>query len=124
MSANDAITLLVEGKMPPGVNFVEGATAAFETFAKWYQSDEFGRIAPMNLGLVKEYLQMVQSAAMQEQQQQMLAQAAQQFQAMMGNRGQGAAPPMGGEAPEMQTEAPTQAEIAGGGTQGQGPGGA
>ena len=120
MSANDAITMLVEGKMPPGVNFVEGAAAAFETFAKWYQSDEFGRIAGMNLGLVKEYLQQVQAAAMQEQQRMMAAQASQEFQAQMGNKGQGAGAPMGGSAPEMQTEAPTQAEIAGGGTQGQG----
>jgi len=120
MSANDAITMLVEGKMPPGVNFVEGPIAAFETFAKWYQSDDFGRVAGMNLGLVKEYLQQVQSAAMQEQQKQMAIQASQEFQAMMGNKGQGAGAPMGGEAPEMQTEAPTQSEIAGGGTQGQG----
>ena len=119
MSANDAIVMLVEGKMPPGVNFVEGATAAFETFAKWYQSDEFGRVASMNLGLVKEYLQQVQAAAMQEQQRQQAAQASQQFQAIMGNKGQGQTGDAG-MAPEMQTEAPTQAEISGGGMQGQG----
>ena len=46
-----------------------------------------------------------------------MIQASQQFQAMQGNKGQGAGPGMG-EAPEMQTEAPTQAEISGGGTQG------
>ena len=120
MSAQDAIVMLIEGKMPPGVNFVEGPVAAFETFAKWYQSDEFGHVAGMNLGLVKEYLQQVQAAAIQEQQRQMAMQAAQQFQGMMGNKGQGAGAPTGGEAPEIQTEAPTQAEIAGGGTQGQG----
>src|SRR3990167_6397073 len=115
------ITLLVEGKMPPGVNFVEGAMAGFEALAKWYQSDEFGQVNPTNLGIVREFLQMAQAAAMQEQQRMQAAQAAEQFQGMMGNKGQGAGTSMGGEAPEMQTEAPTQAEIAGGGTQGQGP---
>ncbi len=120
MSANDAITMLVEGKMPPGVNFVEGPVAAFETFAKWYQSDEFGRVATPNLGLVREYLQQVQAAAMQEQQRQMAMQAAEQFQGIMGNKGQGAGTSMGGMSPDMQTEAPTQEEIAGAGTQGQG----
>ena len=120
MSAQDAIVMLIEGKMPPGTNFVEGAMPAFETFAKWYQSDEFGRVASMNLGLVKEYLQMVQAAAMQEQQKQQAAQASQQFQAMMGNKGEGAGASMGGEVPPMQTETPTQSEIAGGGMQGQG----
>ena len=121
MSANDAITMLVEGKMPPGVNFVEGAIAGFEALAKWYQSDDFGRVHPTNLGIVREFLQMAQADAMQEQQRMQAAQAAEQFQGMMGNKGQGAGTSMGGEAPEMQTEAPTQAEIAGGGTQGQGP---
>lgn len=118
MSAQDAIVMLIEGKMPPGVNFVEGPMAAFETFAKWYQSDEFGRVAQIHLGLVKEYLTQVQAAAMQEQQRQQLAQASQEFQGMMGNKGQGATSPMGGgEPPEMQTDTPTQSEINGGGMQ-------
>ena len=77
-------------------------------------------MAPPNLGLVREYLMQVQAAAMQEQQKQMAMQSAEQFQGIMGNKGQGAGPAMG-TAPEMQTETPTQEEIAGGGTQGQGP---
>ncbi len=120
MSANDAITMLVEGKMPPGVNFVEGATAGFETLVKWYQSDEFGQVHPTNLGIVREFLQMAQAAAMQEQQRMLAAQAAEAFQAQMGNKGQGAGTSMGGEAPEMQTEQPTSQEIAGGGMQNSG----
>jgi len=121
MRAVDAITMLVSGKMPDGVNFIEGPMAAMETLAKWVQSDEFGQVPFHEVGMVRQYLQQVQAAAMQAQQQQMAMQASQQFQAMMGNKGQGAGAPMGGEAPEMQTETPTQQEIQGGGTQGTGP---
>jgi len=114
LTANDVIVMLTAGEMPNGVNFVEGAMQAWQTLQQWVMSDKFGHVHPQSISLVRGYLQTVQAAALQEQQKQMAAQSSQQFQSMMGNKGQGQGGEMGAP-PEMQTEAPTQAEIAGGG---------
>ena len=120
MSARDAIAMLVAGKMPPCVNFVEGAMEAFKTLAAWYQSDDFGNVHMANVGLVGQFLQQVQQQATAEAQQQAAQQASQQFQQSMGGGqgGQGGGGGGTGQAPEMTTEQPTAAEIGGGGTQG------
>ena len=118
MSANDAIVMLVSGRMPPGTNFVEGPIEAFQTLAQWYQSDNFGHVHPTNLGIVREFMQRVQQAAQQAQMQQMAVQAAQQFQQALGQGQGGGGGSMPGEPPEMQTEPATQSEINGAGTQG------
>ena len=120
ISVNDAITQLVEGKFP-SMNFLEGPVEAHATLLEWTQSDDFGRIHPEQvhqIGMIKEYLQAVYMMAQQFLMQQQMAQAAQGFQAVMGNKGEGAGAGMGGEVPPMQTDTPTQSEIAGGGTQG------
>lgn len=119
LSADDAIVQLIEGKMP-GMNFIEGPVEAHALLLQWTQSDDFGQVHPENIGMIKEYLQAVFMLAQQFLQQQQMAQAAQQFQQQMGNKGQGqdAGGSGGGDIPPMQTDTPQQSEIAGGGTQG------
>jgi len=112
-TANDVIVILTEGHMPVGTNFVEGPIEAWQTLQKWVMSDELGKVHPENMSLVRGYLQQVQAVALQAQQQQAAMQASQQFQDMMGNKGQGQTGGSG-VAPDMQTQSPTQDEIAGG----------
>ncbi len=112
----DAIAILTEGKMPPGINFKDGPQDALDQIMQWMQSDDFGNVHISNVGVVREYLTQLQQAVMQQQQQQAAMQAAQQFQASQGQQGGGES--SGGQVPEMQTEQPTAAEIGGGGTQG------
>ena len=116
LSADDAIVQLVEGRFP-GMNFVEGPVNAHAALTKWVQSDDFGKVRPENMPMVQNYLQAVGMLAQQFLQQQQMAQAAQQFQQGMGQQGEGQGSGMG-QVPDMQTQAPEQSEIAGGGTQG------
>lgn len=117
LSADDAIVQLVEGRFP-SMNFVEGPVNAHAKLQQWVQSDEFGHIHPENMDMVRNYLQAVGMLAQQFLQQQQQAQAAAQFQQQMGQGGAGQTGGGMGEVPPMQTDTPTQSEIAGGGTQG------
>jgi hypothetical protein len=117
ITANDAIAILTAGQMPNGTYFAEGPVQAFQTLQQWAMSPALEQLHISNVGLVKGYLMQVQQAAMAEQQKQQAMQASQQFQAQQGNKGQGQGSQMGSP-PDMQTESPDQAEIAGGGTQG------
>jgi hypothetical protein len=116
MTANDAIAILTAGQMPNGTYFAEGATQAFQTLQQWAMSPALEELHISNVGLVKGYLMQVQQAASAEAQKQAAMQASQQFQQQQGQQGQGQGSGMsGGAPPEMQTEAPTQQEIQGGG---------
>lgn len=113
ISIETAITQLIEGILP-SVNVLGGPEMALQELMKWAQTDAFGLLPPTNVGLFKHYVMLIQQAIQQAQQQQMMMQAAQEFQGRMGEGGKGpGAPPGMGEVPEMQTEAPTQAEIGG-----------
>jgi hypothetical protein len=119
ITANDAITALLNG-MHPGLNFIEGPEAAFQTMMDWMQSDQFGLLSQSNMGLFKAYMITPQQAVQAVQQQQAMAQAAQQFQQQAGQQGQGQAGAPGGPAttPPAQSQPASQAEIRGGGQQG------
>jgi hypothetical protein len=110
ITVETAITSLLEGRMP-SLNLIEGAQPAFQALMKWVQSDQFGLLNPINLGLFKQYMTMLQGKVMEEQQRMQLMQAAEGFTKQAGKSDGGGATI--GEAPSMQTEMGTSTELAG-----------
>ncbi len=117
LTAQEVMLYIMERNQIPPVAPLEPPEQHMEALMKIMQSPEAALLNDAQQVLVKEYLRALVAIIRQQMQAQMLGQAAQEFGAMLGNEGQGQQAAMGA-VPEMQAEAPSQAEIAGAGTQG------
>ena len=75
----EAINLLIGGQMPEGAP-AEGPEDHLSALQEFTQTDEFGHLPQEHIALFRAYLQQTAKLAIQEQQQQQLAAAVQQFQ--------------------------------------------
>ena len=117
LTAQEVMLYIMERNQIPPVAPLEPPEQHMEALMKIMQSPEAALLNDAQQVLVKEYLRALVAIIRQQMQAQMLGQAAQEFGAMLGNEGQGQQAATGA-VPEMQAEAPSQAEIAGAGTQG------
>lgn len=114
ITAEEAILDMTKGLVPQSTAFLEGAQAALAKLQQFMQSDEFGFLNAKGVEIFKGYIRAVVAKAQEEMQQQMLMQAAAQFQQSVGGpKDQGGAPTQPGSAPQQQMEAPAQEEVAG-----------
>ena len=112
-TAEEAILMIIEGRLPE-VAPLEDPQQHLATLQKEMQSDNFGHLSAESVVLFKQYLMGVVQLVQSTMQQQQMMQNAQKFSQMMGQQGGGGQQGGAGQVPPMQTNAPTQAEIAGG----------
>lgn len=113
MTFEEALLVILSNHLPE-VAPLEPLEQYQQKMMSFMQSDQFGILTDGQVILFNEHLKAVVGALRAQLQQQMLAGAAGQFTAMLGNKGQGqgGAPSMG-TPPEMQTEQGSQDELQG-----------
>jgi len=103
LTAEMAISMILEGRMPEEVNPAEPLQTHAETLTQFLHSDLFGVLTPQQVTLFGAYLKRVMAAVQRMQQQAQLAQVAQQAQSSLGGgmmpQGQ-PGPPPGPPAPQ------------------------
>jgi len=114
ITAEEAILAIMETNALPVGTPLEEPTEHLMNLQKFMQSDNFGFLTAPQAGLFRAYLQQVSILIQEQMKAQQLAQAAADFSSSLGNSGQGqGSQPSAGEAPGMQTEAPSSDELAG-----------
>ena len=104
--------MLLDGKLPSYAP-LEPPMEHFQKLQAFARSPEVGLLHSGRELLFREYLSQALQGAQRAVQQQQMAQAAQQFSQMLGQGGAGQGGQPQGEAPPMQTQQATHAEIAG-----------
>jgi len=100
-TAEEAVSLLLAGRMPNGTTPAEGPQVHRQKIQQFMQRPDFEDLDPFTQALFRVYISQLQQQAQQAQQQQQLMQAAQQFQQSAGGggtpgpQGQGGAPNTG-----------------------------
>ena len=113
ITAEEAVLAIMENQVPNGMP-LEDPREHLANLQKFMASDNFGFLTALQAGLFRAYLQRVAQFIQQQMQAQQLAAAAGEFSNTLGNSGEGqGSQPSAGELPGMQTEAPSQDELAG-----------
>jgi len=110
-TAEEVMLMLAEGRLPE-VAPIEDPVEHQQKLQQFAQSDQFGSLSPEGVLLFKQYMIQLMVYIRQMVQQQKMMAAAQQFSQMMQQQTQQQGPQQG-EAPPMQTHAPSQSEIQG-----------
>ena len=112
ITAEEALLSIMENQMPVGSPLEEPAQH-LAALQKFMASDQFGFLTSMQTGILRIYIEQVARMVQEAMRAQQLAAAAGEFSAMMGNQGAGQGSQPAGELPALQTEAPSQDELAG-----------
>ena len=120
ITAEQAISMLLNSRPPSEVNPVEPIDEHAKKLGAFMQSDQFGMLSAQQVAMFGEYLRQVsEKAAMVQQQAQQMA-LAQQFQQQLGGGNGQPGAPSGGPSPEATTMSPASPLEAAGGQGGMG----
>ena len=114
ITAEQAISLIMAGRAPTGVNPMEPIQEHAQKLTAFMQGDEIGLLTQQQVTVFGDYLRRVTEAAMQAMQQAQMAQMAQTFQQQLGGgNGQPGAPPTnpmaGGDMMALSPASPAEA---------------